>query len=290
MSRAVLASDQRSRQIDCAQLLASTIAMSVVETAIDSFLAHDSTDAEAMLRYLQPAVMRSSLRRSLKESDVDLAAVRTNIAERIDEKVPDLEKIRRVSRTAILMTLVIGIAAMFVVSTFSNLDWNEIRNAVDDANWWWLIFAFVMAQAPRLGGSLSMMGACRTPLPYGPVVLLQFALPFIDVAAPAAAGRIAATMRFQQRYGVPAAAAFSASIIDSGVSFAAQTAVDGDPVHVHQPQPLESRRRPLRRRLPAAPDHRNRRRRSSSVSSSRSRRSVAASRVRPATSGRRWRC
>jgi uncharacterized protein (TIRG00374 family) len=222
MSRAVLASDQRSRQIDCAQLLASTIAMSVVETAIDSFLAHDSTDAEAMLRYLQPAVMRSSLRRSLKESDVDLAAVRTNIAERIDEKVPDLEKIRRVSRTAILMTLVIGIAAMFVVSTFSNLDWNEIRSAVDDANWWWLIFAFVMAQAPRLGGSLSMMGACRTPLPYGPVVLLQFALPFIDVAAPAAAGRIAATMRFQQRYGVPAAAAFSASIIDSGVSFAAQ--------------------------------------------------------------------
>ena len=40
-----------------------------------------------------------------------------------------------------------------------------------------LIFAFVMAQAPRNGGSLSMMGACKTPLPYGPVVLLQYALP-----------------------------------------------------------------------------------------------------------------
>jgi uncharacterized protein (TIRG00374 family) len=47
-------------------------------------------------------------------------------------------------------------------------------------------------------------------------------MPFIDIAAPAAAGRIAATMRFQQRYGVPAAAAFSASIIDSGAGFAAQ--------------------------------------------------------------------
>ena len=162
-----------------------------------------------------------------RTSDVDLTAVRTAIAERIDEKVPDLEKVRRVSRGAILMTIVIGIAAMFVVSTFSNLDWNEIRHAVDEANWWWLIFAFVMAQAPRLGGSLSMMGACRTPLPYGPVVLLQFALPFIDVAAPAAAGRIAATMRFQQRYGVPAAAAFSASIIDSGVSFVAQLLLMG---------------------------------------------------------------
>jgi uncharacterized membrane protein YbhN (UPF0104 family)/tRNA A-37 threonylcarbamoyl transferase component Bud32 len=222
MSRAVLASDHRSQLVDRAQLLASTIVLSDVETAIDAFLTHDRDDATAMLRYLQPAVMRSSLRRRLKESDVDLTAVRTIIAERIDEKVPELEKVRRVSRGAILMTLVIGIAAMFVVSTFSNLDWSEIRSAVDDANWWWLVFAFVMAQAPRLGGSLSMMGACRTPLPYGPVVLLQFALPFIDVAAPAAAGRIAATMRFQQRYGVPAAAAFSASIIDSGVSFAAQ--------------------------------------------------------------------
>jgi uncharacterized membrane protein YbhN (UPF0104 family) len=227
MSRAVLASDRRSQLIDRAQLLASTIVLSDVDTAIDAFLAHDrttdgETDAEAMLRYLQPAVLPSSLRSSLKQSEVDLLAVRTTIAERIDEKVPDLEKVRRVTRGTILMTLVIGIAAMFVVSTFSNLDWEEIRSAVNDANWWWLIFAFVMAQAPRLGGSLSMMGACRTPLPYGPVVLLQFALPFIDVAAPAAAGRIAATMRFQQKYGVPAAAAFSASIIDSACSFAAQ--------------------------------------------------------------------
>jgi len=67
-----------------------------------------------------------------------------------------------------------------------------------------------------------MLGACRTPLPYGPVFLLQFSFPFIDVAAPAAAGRIAATMRFQQKYGVLPTAAFSASIIDSGAGFAAQ--------------------------------------------------------------------
>ena len=53
--------------------------------------------------------------------------MRTTIAERIDAEVPELEKIRRVSRGAILMTLVVGIAAMFVVSTFSNLDWSEIR-------------------------------------------------------------------------------------------------------------------------------------------------------------------
>ncbi len=59
-------------------------------------------------------------------------------------------------------------------------------------------------------------------MPPGPVFLLQFSFPFIDVAAPAAAGRIAATMRFQQKYGVPATAAFSASIIDSGAGFAAQ--------------------------------------------------------------------
>jgi uncharacterized membrane protein YbhN (UPF0104 family) len=135
---------------------------------------------------------------------------------------PELEKVRRISRAMVVTTLLLGFAAMFVVSTFADLDWGEIRHALDEANWWWLIFAFLIAQSTRLGGGFSMLGAVRTPLPTGPVFLLQFSFPFIDVAAPAAAGRIAATMRFQQKYGVQPTAALSGSIIDSGAGFAAQ--------------------------------------------------------------------
>ena len=222
LGRAVLANDPRSRRVDRAQLMATTIVLADVDTAINVFLERHRDDAEAMLRYLQPAVVTADVRQELKSAGIDLGDVRAALAKRCELEVPDLEKVRRVTRGAVVMTLLIGIAAMFVVSTFSDLDWDEISHAVDSANWWWLIFAFVMAQAPRLGGGLSMLGACRAPLPYRPVFLLQFSFPFIDVAAPAAAGRIAATMRFQQKYGVPAAAAFSASLIDSGAGFASQ--------------------------------------------------------------------
>ena len=175
-----------------------------------------------MLRYLQPAVMPRSLRDALAMVDIDLDDVRKAIAHRAEIELPTLETIRRASASTMVVGAAIAVGCWFFISTLTNLDWAEVRHALGQANYWWLIFAFLVAQAPRIGGSLSMLGACKAPLPYGPVLLLQYALPFIDVAAPAAAGRIAATMRFQQRYGVPAAAAFSASIIDSGAGFAAQ--------------------------------------------------------------------
>ena len=224
LDQAVLASDERSQRVDRAQVLATTLVLTDRAAAIDGFLDRHRSDAavEAMLRFLQPAVMPVALRRQLKQADVDLEAARAEIAERRAIEPPELEKVRRITRGAIVTTLLIGLAATFVVSTFADLDWAEVRSALEGANWWWLVFAFMMAQSARLGGGFSMLGACRTPLPYGPVFLLQFSFPFIDVAAPAAAGRIAATMRFQQKYGVLPTAAFSASIIDSGAGFAAQ--------------------------------------------------------------------
>ncbi|MFT3855626.1 MAG: lysylphosphatidylglycerol synthase transmembrane domain-containing protein [Ilumatobacteraceae bacterium] len=225
LDRAVLASDRRSRQIDRAQLLVSLAVVGGTDTAIEGFLACHPHGAEQLVRYLQPPVLPPELRRRVKASGLDLAALRARLAERAGVEEPQLEKVQRISRAMVTTTILLGVAAMFLVSTFADLDWSEIRSSLEGANWWWLIFAFVMAQAVRLGGGLSMLGACRTPLPTGPVFLLQYSFPFIDVAAPAAAGRIAATMRFQQKYGVAPTAALSASIIDTGAGFAAEIIV-----------------------------------------------------------------
>ena len=222
LDRAVLASDQRSRTIDRAQLLVTLAVLGGSDAALDGFLARHRHGAEAMLRYLQPAVLPGALRRRVKAEGLDVDALRADLAARTGIEEPELEKVQRISRATVVTTMLLGLAAFFVVSAFSDLDWSEVRGALDSANWWWVIFAFLMAQATRLGGGFSMLGACRTPLPGGPVFLLQYSFPFIDVAAPAAAGRIAATMRFQQKYGVAPTAALSASIIDSGAGFAAQ--------------------------------------------------------------------
>ena len=66
------------------------------------------------------------------------------------------------------------------------------------------------------------MGASSSPLRYGPVAILQYAIQFIAVALPATAARLALDVRFFQRFGVAAAGAISIGLIDSVGGFAVQ--------------------------------------------------------------------
>ena len=60
-----------------------------------------------------------------------------------------------------------------------------------DANWWWLAFALVLAQLPRIPAAVSTMGSIEQPLPLGPLTALQFAICFVNLAIPStrSAGR-----------------------------------------------------------------------------------------------------
>ncbi len=131
LGHAVLASDVRSRSVDRAQLLATTLLLVDAETAIEAFLDRHGADVEPMLRYLQPAVVPAELRRALKAASVDLDVTRGELATRAGVEQPELEKVRRVTRGAVVTTLLVGFAAMFLVSTFADLDWAEIRNALE---------------------------------------------------------------------------------------------------------------------------------------------------------------
>jgi uncharacterized membrane protein YbhN (UPF0104 family) len=73
--------------------------------------------------------------------------------------------------------------------------------------------------------AVTTQGASPRRVPYGPLVLLQFAISFIMLAVPSTAARVAMVVRFFQRRGVPASAAVSISLIDSFTGFLVQVAV-----------------------------------------------------------------
>ena len=66
------------------------------------------------------------------------------------------------------------------------------------------------------------MGASPAPLPLGPVVQLQFALAYINMAVPSTVGRLATMIRFFQRVGASAATAIGVGAIDSMANLVVQ--------------------------------------------------------------------
>ena len=64
-----------------------------------------------------------------------------------------------------------------------------------------VVVCLLMAQVARASGRISTMGASPVPLPLGPVLQLQFAIAYINMAVPSSVARLAMMMRFFQRVG-----------------------------------------------------------------------------------------
>jgi len=104
----------------------------------------------------------------------------------------------------------------------AKIDLHAFATALRSADWWWLAAALVIGQTPRVANAVSTMGSTPAPLPLGPTTALHFATCYVNLAVPSSAGRLAISTRYFQRFGVPPAAALSASAIDSLSEFLVQ--------------------------------------------------------------------
>jgi glycosyltransferase 2 family protein len=99
--------------------------------------------------------------------------------------------------------------------------------SLQDAAWWLVLVAFVVAQLPRVAQAVSTLGAAPVPLPLGPVYALQLAISYVNLAIPTAAARIAVNIRFFQRQGVPPTTAVATGALDGVSGFIVQAALLG---------------------------------------------------------------
>ena len=145
----------------------------------------------AVLPYLQEAAMSGRVRDALADSDVELDDVRNRLRTALGAEEQPLIKLRRVSGGSLLNLALLAIAAYALITVFGNLDIEEVVDDLRDASWWWLAFAVLLAQIPRAPSAVSTKGSIDTPLPFGPLFALQFAICYINLAIPstAATGR-----------------------------------------------------------------------------------------------------
>jgi uncharacterized membrane protein YbhN (UPF0104 family) len=223
LSSASLADDPALRLQDRAQLLGVTILLAGEDRAVAAARAALGDDGViSMLPYVQEAAMSPTTRDALARRHIELDQARKRVGVLLGAGEQDLVKLRRVTWGAVVNLALLSIAAYALVAVFSGVDFDSFLDDLRHANWWWLVFALLLAQLPRVPAAISTMGSIEHRLPLGPLTALQFAICFVNLAIPSTAARVAINVRFFQRVGVGPTTAISAGVIDSVSGFVVQ--------------------------------------------------------------------
>ena len=213
---------------DGAQLLVSTAMVVGDERSIAAASAVlGASRLGALLPYLQPAGMSRTLRQASDEQHYDLKALRTATAEHLGVELPDLVKLRRVTVGSVLQLALLLFASLALIDALSSIDFASVGDEFRNMTLGAVLVGLGLAQLARGCGAFSNQGASPAPLPYGPLVQLQFAIAYINMAVPSTAGRLALVVRFYQKVGSTAAVALGAGALDSVSNFVVQVALVG---------------------------------------------------------------
>jgi glycosyltransferase 2 family protein len=225
---ATVAPTAAQRGTDGAQLFVTSIGLVGRELALDGLVEHRTTqEIETLLPYLQPTALTTDQRRMMKVLDIDLDALRADVAQEAGVEAPPLIRMRRFTVGSVMRVAMPALAVVVLLSAVAGFDLEAFLDSLQDAAWWLVAIGFVVAQLPRIAQAVSTLGAAPVPLPLGPVYALQLAISYVNLAVPTAASRIAVNVRFFQRQGVPPATAIATGALDGVSGFIVQALLLG---------------------------------------------------------------
>lgn len=212
-----VATSPLARRIDNAQVLSMLASIVGTDRALDSaFRALEPEDIEAFAPLLQAIALPRATRQLLRQSNTNLNDVRGKIVERLPVAEIERENITRFGvRTVVLLLL--GVVAVTIVLTTFNTE--DVLDALQTANPWWLLVAFGWSMVSFLGAMLAMLAFSPIRLPWNRVLLVQVAAAYVALAVPAGVGPAAMNLRLltRRRVPTPLAAATVALVQVSGI-------------------------------------------------------------------------
>lgn len=193
---------------DLAQTLVSTAIAGGSDAAIDAAQRQLGDESMgAMLPLLQNAALSHGLQRDARAAGVKIGRLRNGAATAIGAPKPEMMQLQRVSWKNVAMAGLTLFAAYSLITSLSDIGFDTLADQFSHASWGWVVVAFVMAQLTNVGEYATLSGVIGSPIPFGPTMMFRYALSFIGLAVPSDAGEIAMNIRYQQKLGVPAAAA-----------------------------------------------------------------------------------
>ena len=210
LAAAHILADDDARLADAAQMLAVTAIAAGTDRAIAA--ARDHLGDARLLRVLtqlQAAAMPRELQQDAKAAGIKIKTLRKDVADALGSEAPELTQLERVSWGSVLMVALTLFAASSLISSLTDIGYDAIADAMRNANWTWVVVALVLAQLTNVGEYFSLLGVVGFRIPFGPTIMFRYALSFISLAVPSDAGAIAMNIRYQEKLGVPAAAAIA---------------------------------------------------------------------------------
>ena len=196
-------SNELSRRVDLAQTLALVATTVGVERAIRTASRTLSTEQLASIApMLQRVVLPSSTREAMGRRGTVLQELRDALVELTPTAHAEAAKVTRFSWRTVIMA-VIGLVALWTL--LARMNFEQISQAVAEANVWWIIGALVFSLATYLGAGLSLVAFSPVRLSVWRSTEVHLASSVVSLVAPAGVGGAAINLRFLARKGVPTA-------------------------------------------------------------------------------------
>ena len=193
---------------DVVQMLVTTAALVGQDRAIGAARRSMGDDAlKSALPWLQGNALSSTLARDAKDAGIKVKDLREAVADATGSEPPELVQLERVTWGNVAMLALTLFAAYALISSLADIGFDTIVEQVADAEWSWVVLAFILAQLTNVGEYFSLTGVVHNTVPFGPTIMFRYALSFISLAVPSDAGAIAMNIRYMQKLGESTAAA-----------------------------------------------------------------------------------
>lgn len=195
-----VASSTLARRMDLTQLIALLALRVGAERAMASAAeVLSDTDIEALGPLLQVVALPTSTREEVRKHKEVITDLRQAFVDRLPEAdVQPVSLVRFGART--IITLVLTVVAVFVVLTTINFE--EIREALLDAQPWWALVAFALGVITWVGSAVTFVAFAPVRLSVFRATAVQAAASFVALAAPAGLGPAALNLRMLTKRGV----------------------------------------------------------------------------------------
>lgn len=195
-----IASSPLSRRLDLVQMLALLGLRVGPRRAVASAVrALPDADIAAIGPLIQSIALPRTTREEVRRAKGLLGELRGALVERLPEASVQPQRISRFSaRTVLTSTLMIVVIAVVVTT----INFNEIAQAVREANPWWIAVAFALAVTTWFGAGLTLVAFSPARVPIARATLTAAAGSFVALAAPAGIGPAALNLRLLTQRGV----------------------------------------------------------------------------------------
>ena len=176
----------------------------------------------AMLPVLQTASLNARLRHEVKHHKLKIADLRKTTAAALAIDVPEVEQLTKVTWKSVLTVVFVGFAVYTIIGGLADVGFDTIADTLSDARWGLVILGLILAQSTNYTDAVALKAVSPKPVPVGVTTIEQFAIGFVNIAVPSAAGRVATNARFFQKFGISAVTSTTTGAITGFVGFVAQ--------------------------------------------------------------------